>query len=75
MADKDYSESKDETLRERCKLCDEPLPTKALYRLNQIAISQGFCSWICCSMAFGKKGSEAKLKEMLNADSRKRKGI
>lgn len=48
-------------MSDECKLCKEPLPVKALYRLNQIAIREGYCSWICCSMDLGEKESNALL--------------
>jgi len=51
-------------MNEKCKLCEEPIPIKILYRLNRIAVQNGYCSWICCSMDLGEKKSEA----LLNKD-------
>jgi len=47
MPDKDYSESKASSSIKQCKLCKEPLPQVAIYRLNKLALREGFCSWGC----------------------------
>ena len=44
---KNFSEAKERTSNKRCRLCKEPLPQIAIYRLNEIALRQGFCSWGC----------------------------
>jgi len=31
----------------KCKLCEEIIPKITIYQLNQIAVSQGYCSWSC----------------------------
>lgn len=31
----------------RCRLCREPVPQVTIYRLNKIAVREGFCSWGC----------------------------
>jgi len=31
----------------QCKLCREALPQVVIYRLNKLALREGFCSWGC----------------------------
>lgn len=38
-----------------CKFCSEPLPKIALNLSNKVAISKGYCSWICLSLHLGNE--------------------
>lgn len=45
--DKNYSEPKERTSNKHCRFCQEQLPKLAIYKLNKIALKQGYCSWGC----------------------------
>ena len=60
---KDFSESKDLGLEKHCLLCQEPIPRKTLYVLNEIAIENGYCSWICCAIAMDSTTIDALIKK------------
>jgi len=45
----------DENMGESCKLCGKPLPLRALYFSNEIAIAHGYCSWTCIISDLGEK--------------------
>jgi len=54
-------------MNETCKLCKEPLPSKALHFSNEVAIAHGYCSWMCMISDLGEKKAMA----VLQKDSRK----
>ena len=64
------NEPKDSTgMSDKCKLCTEPLPVKALHFSNELAIKHGYCSWICLSMDLGHERALA----ILNGEDQKKK--
>jgi len=48
---------------ETCKLCKEPLPSKALHFSNEVAIAHGYCSWMCMNADLGNDKAMAILQE------------
>ena len=56
-------------MSDKCKLCTEPLPLKALHFSNELAIEHGYCCWICLSMDLGHE----KALTILNGEDQKKK--
>jgi len=59
-------------LNSTCKLCEEPLPVKALHFSNEIAITHGYCCYMCMLGDLGNEKALAILQE--NNGKPKREG-
>jgi len=64
-----FSEGKIANSIKKCRLCQEPLPKMALYKLNRIAIAESFCSWLCLSMKLGYPKTKELIKRYENIEA------